>query len=148
MILEKHLGRFNPVCAKQTRPLDIERAEGNGENQTQPATVDLLGKVKGRRTHVEQEDPVIPVTASGLSTGFNRLGFSTHVGSTMSKARLIAATVGDAALVYQGLAQFPAQHVYSQMYDGGVNGVPPAHLAGYGTLDNHHQIIQLTSSES
>ena len=66
----------------------------------------------------------------GIATGYGRIPFSSHLASTMIKSGVFGETVSDTILGYAVMARDldVETDFFSKMYDGGVNGVPKAHM--------------------
>jgi Asp-tRNA(Asn)/Glu-tRNA(Gln) amidotransferase A subunit family amidase len=74
----------------------------------------------------------------GLATSFARVPFEVNLDSTLIKGGPMATTTVDAALTYALIAPNEPGHFYSELYDGGVTGLPQPHLAKF------HDISDLT----
>jgi Asp-tRNA(Asn)/Glu-tRNA(Gln) amidotransferase A subunit family amidase len=66
----------------------------------------------------------------GLAPTFGRVETTSVLELTVSKAGPLAASTADMALAHLVLSQKDKTHFYSQLYDGGVSGVLPAHVSG------------------
>jgi Asp-tRNA(Asn)/Glu-tRNA(Gln) amidotransferase A subunit family amidase len=71
----------------------------------------------------------------GLATTYGRIPTATALEITVVKAGPLTATVADAALAHVVMAKENVResstHFFSKLYDGGIRGVPPAHLDKY-----------------
>jgi Asp-tRNA(Asn)/Glu-tRNA(Gln) amidotransferase A subunit family amidase len=78
----------------------------------------------------------VPASMSGvmgLATTYGRLETSSALQSTNVKGGPLAATVQDVALSHVFMSgSVDTNHFFSQLYDGGARGTPPAHLGGVG----------------
>ena len=75
----------------------------------------------------------VPASMSGtfgLASTFGRVETNSALELTVVKAGPLAASTADMALAHLVLSQKDKTHFYSQLYDGGVSGVPPAHVSG------------------
>ena len=77
----------------------------------------------------------VPASMSGtfgLATTYGRVSTSVSHSFSVVKQGPIAATAQDAALAHLLLSEpAPQTDFYNQLYDGGVRGVPPAHVSGF-----------------
>ncbi|KAJ1428521.1 amidase signature domain-containing protein [Ochromonadaceae sp. CCMP2298] len=81
----------------------------------------------------------IPASMSGvhgLATTFGRIPFHNHSDSTMIKAGPIAASAEDVALTMAAIAQNAPGTFYTDLYDGGINGPPPPHMARFSDIED------------
>mmetsp|Transcript_15651 Transcript_15651/g.28689 ORF Transcript_15651/g.28689 Transcript_15651/m.28689 type:complete len:618 (+) Transcript_15651:62-1915(+) len=73
----------------------------------------------------------------GLATTFGRVPFGYDgLASTMIKAGPIGATALDCALTHVLIGKPEPGHMYSELYDGGVNGPPPPHAATFMKVES------------
>ena len=75
----------------------------------------------------------VPASMSGtfgLASTFGRVETNSALELTVVKAGPLAASTADMALAHLVLSQKDKTHFYSQLYDGGVSGVLPAHVSG------------------
>lgn len=85
----------------------------------------------------------VPATMSGihgLAMTYGRSSWTPdHLDSTLIKGGPIAATATDTALAYMVMTQtqpLDLTSFYNQLYDGGVAGVPRAHLTGWDRIQD------------
>ncbi|CAK9103901.1 Fatty acid amide hydrolase (AtFAAH) (N-acylethanolamine amidohydrolase) [Durusdinium trenchii] len=74
----------------------------------------------------------------GLAVTFARIPFEFEgLSSTMIKSGPMAASAKDAAIAYAALASnFPKDHFYADLYDGGNSGPPPPRLDGFDKIED------------
>lgn len=75
----------------------------------------------------------VPASMSGtfgLAATFGRIESDAAIELTVVKAGTLAASAADMALAHLLMSQTNLTHFYSKLYDGGVRGVPPAHVTG------------------
>jgi Asp-tRNA(Asn)/Glu-tRNA(Gln) amidotransferase A subunit family amidase len=80
----------------------------------------------------------IPSTFSGLhglAVTWGRIAYEPAWGS-LTKSGPLAASAADAALGYAVMAPNAPGHLYETLYDGGIYGLPTAHVGGFNNIED------------